>query len=198
MPGLLRPHQDQLQACMIPLYAGEEVQHWPWWHFFLHWPNHFDYNPIDPIYDEGMGLYNGMFDASIDLVHILILYQYDDISTVNCPPNTTSFDPVVHKCYITVGMFARRGLGSTKQWHWVSWFWVLSTKSEEDLVSFWWWVVNLWRNKSFSEEWLWVGSGKREEWGSEVFWLLPEYSSTMIEVKSGATSYPACLTYIPR
>ena len=33
---------------------------------------------------------------------------------------------------------------------------------------------------------------------SEVYWLLPEYSSTMKEVKSGATSYPACLTYIPR
>ena len=29
-------------------------------------------------------------------------------------------------------------------------------------------------------------------------WLLPEYSSTTKEVKSGATSYPACLTYIPR
>ena len=101
MPGLLRPHQDRLQACMTPLYAGEEVQHWPWWHFFLHWPNHFDYNPIDPIYDEGMGLYNGMFNASIDLVHILILYQYDDISTVNCPPNTTSFDPAVHKSLLT-------------------------------------------------------------------------------------------------
>ena len=48
-----------------------------------------------------MGLYNSMFDASIDLVHILILYQYDDISTVNCPPNTTSFDPAVHKSLLT-------------------------------------------------------------------------------------------------
>ena len=37
----------------------------------------------------------------------------------------------------------------------------------------------------------------RKEWGSEVYWLLPEYSSTTKEVKSGATSYPACLTYIP-
>ena len=27
MPGLLRPHQDRLRACMIPLYTGEEVQH---------------------------------------------------------------------------------------------------------------------------------------------------------------------------
>ena len=34
------------------------------------------------------------------------------------------------------------------------------------------------------------------ERGSEVYWLLLEYSSTMKEVKSGATSYPACLTYI--
>ena len=55
-------------------------------------------------------------------------------------------------CYVTVGMFARRGLGSTKQRHWVVWFWVLSTKSEGDLDSFWWRVVNLQRNKSYSEE----------------------------------------------
>ena len=55
-------------------------------------------------------------------------------------------------CYVTVGMFARRGLGSAKQRHWVVLFWVLSTKSEEDLDSFWWRVVNLQRNKSFSEE----------------------------------------------
>ena len=27
----------------------------------------------------------------------------------------------------------------------------------------------------------------RGEWGSEVYWLLPEYSSTMKEVKSEAT-----------
>ena len=27
----------------------------------------------------------------------------------------------------------------------------------------------------------------REEWGSEVYWLLPEYSSTTKEVKSEAT-----------
>ena len=42
----------------------------------------------------------------------------------------------------------------------------------------------------------WVLAGKRGV-GSEVYWLLPEYSSTTKEVKSGATSYPACLTYIP-
>ena len=29
------------------------------------------------------------------------------------------------------------------------------------------------------------------------YWLLPAYSSTTKEVKSGATSYPARLTYIP-
>ena len=55
-------------------------------------------------------------------------------------------------CYVTVGTCTQRGLGSAKQRHWVVCFWVLSTKSEEDLDSFWWWVVNLWRNKSFSEE----------------------------------------------
>ena len=39
----------------------------------------------------------------------------------------------------------------------------------------------------------------RGEWGSESYWLLPKYNcSTMKEVKSGATSYPACLTYIHR
>ena len=43
----------------------------------------------------------------------------------------------------------------------------------------------------------WVQAGKGE-WGSEFYWLLPEYSSTTKEVKSGATSYPACLTYIPK
>ena len=42
----------------------------------------------------------------------------------------------------------------------------------------------------------WVQADKGE-WGSEFYWLLPEYSSTTKEVKSGATSYPACLTYIP-
>ena len=31
----------------------------------------------------------------------------------------------------------------------------------------------------------WVRADK-EEWGSEVYWLLPEYSSTTKEVKSGA------------
>ena len=40
-------------------------------------------------------------------------------------------------CYVTVGMFARRGLGSAKQRHRVVWFWILSTKSEGDLDSFW-------------------------------------------------------------
>ena len=34
----------------------------------------------------------------------------------------------------------------TKQRHWVLWLRVLSTKSEEDLDSFWWQVVNLRRN----------------------------------------------------
>ena len=41
------------------------------------------------------------------------------------------------------------------------------------------------------------GSSVKER-GSGVYWLLLEYSITMKEVKSGATSYPACLTYIPR
>ena len=41
----------------------------------------------------------------------------------------------------------------------------------------------------------WVQAGK--EWGLRFYCLLPEYSSTTKEVKSGATSYPACLTYIP-
>ena len=56
------------------------------------------------------------------------------------------------ECYVTVGTFTRCGLGSAKQQHWVVLFWVLSTKSEEDLDSFWWRVVDLWRNKSFNEE----------------------------------------------
>ena len=43
----------------------------------------------------------------------------------------------------------------------------------------------------------WVQAA-RKEWGSEVYWLLPEYSSKTKEVKSGATKYPASLTYIPR
>ena len=39
----------------------------------------------------------------------------------------------------------------------------------------------------------------RREWGFGVYWLLPKYNcSTMKEVKSGATKYPASLTYIPR
>ena len=42
------------------------------------------------------------------------------------------------------------------------------------------------------------GLGIMTEWGSEVYWLLPKYSSTTKEVKSGPTSYPACLTYLPR
>ena len=36
------------------------------------------------------------------------------------------------------------------------------------------------------------------ERGSEVYWLLPRYSSTTKEVKSGAISYSVCLTYILR
>ena len=55
-------------------------------------------------------------------------------------------------CYVTVGTFTQCGLGSTKQRHRVVWFWVLSTKSEGDLDSFWWQVVNLRRNKSSDEE----------------------------------------------
>ena len=103
-------------------------------------------------------------------------------------------------CYITVGMFTQCGLGSAKQQHWVvcSEF-CLSTKSKEDLDSFWWQVVNLQRNKSscMKNNCEIEGSGMGER-GSEVYWLLAEYSSTTKEVKSGATSYPVCLTYIPR
>ena len=46
-------------------------------------------------------------------------------------------ESLVH-CYVTVGTFARHGLGSAKQRHWVVLFWVLSTKSKGDLDSFWW------------------------------------------------------------
>ena len=51
--------------------------------------------------------------------------------------------------YITVEKFTQHRLGSVKQQHWVicSGF-CLSTKSKEDLDSFWWQVVNLQRNKS--------------------------------------------------
>ena len=91
-------------------------------------------------------------------------------------------------CYVTVGMFAWLGLGSlSKYTEWSVLGSVLSTKSEEDLDSIWWWVVNLQRNKSLI--WRITLSGFRCEgmgifW---VYWLLPEYSSTMKEVKSEAT-----------
>ena len=42
----------------------------------------------------------------------------------------------------------------------------------------------------------WVQAGGKSG-GLRSIDLLPEYSCTTKEVKSGATSYPACLTYIP-
>ena len=52
-------------------------------------------------------------------------------------------------CYVTVGTFTRHGLGSlSKYTEWSVLGSVLSTKSKEDLDSFWWWVVNFQRNKS--------------------------------------------------
>ena len=40
------------------------------------------------------------------------------------------------ECYVTVGTFARRGLGSLSNDTELSWFGVIRTKSEEDLDSF--------------------------------------------------------------
>ena len=93
------------------------------------------------------------------------------------------------RCYVTVGTFAWCGLGSAKQRHWVvcSGF-CMSTKSKEDLGSFWWWVVNLQRNKS--SVWRITLRGFRHE-RKGVLRSIGFYQSTVVQWKKSSLGLQA-------
>ena len=60
-------------------------------------------------------------DGTIDMEHLPVIVKSLNWET---------------RCYVTVGTFARRGLGSLSNDTELSWFGVIRTKSEEDLDSF--------------------------------------------------------------